>query len=287
MLSGAIACIGFTWIASPACTELEVVMLDWLGKMLDLPSEFLACSGGKGGGVIQGTASEATLVALLGAKAKTMQRVKAENPEWDDYTIVSKLVAYCSGLLHMIAKISLISNFGSTDQAHSSVERAALLGGIKMRKLEAGATDQKLYGETLEAAIKEDLAAGLIPFYIVATLGTTNSCAFDRLDEIGPIGNKYDVWVHVDAAYAGSAFICPEYRHLMKGVEHADSFNFNPHKWLLVNFDCSAMWLKDPNWIVNAFNVDPLYLKHDQQGSAPDYRHWQIPLGRRFRALKY
>lgn len=97
MLSGAIACIGFTWIASPACTELEVVMLDWLGKMLDLPQEFLACSGGKGGGVIQGTASEATLVALLGAKAKTMQRVKAEHPEWDDYTIVSKLVAYCSG----------------------------------------------------------------------------------------------------------------------------------------------------------------------------------------------
>lgn len=154
-----------------------------------------------------------------------------------------------------------------------------------MRKLEAGA-DQKLRGETFEAAVKEDLAAGLIPFYVVATLGTTNSCAFDRLDEIGPVGNRYNVWVHVDAAYAGSAFICPEYRPLMKGIETAESFNFNPHKWLLVNFDCSAMWLKDPNWVVNAFNVDPLYLKHDQQGSAPDYRHWQIPLGRRFRALK-
>lgn len=92
--------------------------------------------------------------------------------------------------------------------------------------------------------------------------------------------------MHVDAAYAGSAFICPEYRYLMRGVETADSFNFNPHKWMMVNFDCSAMWLKDPAWVVNAFNVDPLYLKHDQQGSAPDYRHWQIPLGRRFRALK-
>lgn len=267
MLSGAIACIGFTWIASPACTELEVVMLDWLGKMLDLPKEFLACTGGKGGGVIQGTASEATLVALLGAKAKTMQRVKAENPDWDDNIIISKLVAY------------------SSEEAHSSVERAGLLGGVRMRKLEAN-SEQKLRGETLEAAIKEDLEAGLIPFYAVATLGTTNSCAFDRLDELGPVGNRFNVWVHVDAAYAGSAFICPEYRHLMKGIEHADSFNFNPHKWLLVNFDCSAMWLKDPNWVVNAFNVDPLYLKHDQQGSAPDYRHWQIPLGRRFRALK-
>lgn len=123
-------------------------------------------------------------------------------------------------------------------------------------------------------------------FQVVATLGTTNSCAFDRLDEIGLVGKQFDIWVHVDAAYAGSAFICPEYRPLLNGVENADSFNFNPHKWMLVNFDCSTMWLKDPNWVVNAFNVDPLYLKHDQQGSAPDYRHWQIPLGRRFRALK-
>jgi aromatic-L-amino-acid decarboxylase len=267
MLSGAIACIGFTWIASPACTELEVVMLDWLGKMLELPKEFLACSGGKGGGVIQGTASEATLVALLGAKAKAMQRIKAEHPEWDDYTIVSKLVGYCS------------------NQAHSSVERAGLLGGVKLRSIKAD-DNLQMRGEALEAAIKEDIAAGLIPFYVVATLGTTNTCAFDRLDEVGPVGNRYNVWVHVDAAYAGSAFICPEFRYLMKGIETADSFNFNPHKWMLVNFDCSAMWLKDPNWVVNAFNVDPLYLKHDQQGSAPDYRHWQIPLGRRFRALK-
>jgi aromatic-L-amino-acid decarboxylase len=178
----------------------------------------------------------------------------------------------------------LISNI-FLDQAHSSVERAGLLGGIKMRSLKAD-DNLQLRGETLEAAIKEDLEKGLIPFYCVATLGTTNSCAFDRLDEIGPVGNRYNVWIHVDAAYAGSAFICPEYRDLMKGVETADSFNFNPHKWMLVNFDCSAMWLKDPNWVVNAFNVDPLYLKHDQQGSAPDYRHWQIPLGRRFRALK-
>ncbi|TDG45208.1 hypothetical protein AWZ03_008363 [Drosophila navojoa] len=267
MLSGAIACIGFTWIASPACTELEVVMLDWLGKMLDLPAEFLACSGGKGGGVIQGTASESTLVALLGAKAKKIQQVKKEHPEWDEHTIIGKLVGYSSA------------------QAHSSVERAGLLGGVKLRSVPAD-EHNRLRGDALEQAIKEDLAAGLIPFYAVVTLGTTNSCAFDRLDECGAVANKYNVWVHVDAAYAGSAFICPEYRHHMKGIETADSFNFNPHKWMLVNFDCSAMWLKDPSWVVNAFNVDPLYLKHDMQGSAPDYRHWQIPLGRRFRALK-
>lgn len=267
ILSGAIACIGFSWIASPACTELEVVMLDWLGKMLDLPSEFLACSGGKGGGVIQGTASEATLVALLGAKARTVATIKAEHPEWTDMHIIEKLVGYTSS------------------QSHSSVERAGLLGGVKMRFLPVDDKD-RLRGTALREAIEKDIEAGLIPFYAVGTLGTTSSCAFDNLEELGDVCNKHNVWLHVDAAYAGSAFICPEFRYLMKGIEKADSFNFNPHKWLLINFDCSAMWLKNPYWLVNAFNVDPLYLKHEQQGSAPDYRHWQIPLGRRFRSLK-
>lgn len=267
ILSGAIACIGFSWIASPACTELEVVMLDWLGKMIGLPETFLASSGGQAGGVIQGTASEATLVALLGAKSKTIARVKKEHPEWKDGDIVAKLVGYTSS------------------QSHSSVERAGLLGGIQLRSLQPD-DDNRLRGETVQQAIEDDIAAGLIPFYVVATLGTTSSCAFDALSEIGPICNANKVWLHVDAAYAGSSFICPEYRYLMQGVDKADSFNFNPHKWMLVNFDCSAMWLKEPSWLVDAFNVDPLYLKHDQQGSAPDYRHWQIPLGRRFRALK-
>ncbi|XP_077286059.1 aromatic-L-amino-acid decarboxylase-like isoform X2 [Arctopsyche grandis] len=267
MLSGAIACIGFTWIASPACTELEVLMMDWLGKMLELPAEFLACSGGKGGGVIQGTASEATLVALLGAKARMLHKLKEESPSLTDEDIIPKLVGYCS------------------KQAHSSVERAGLLGGVKLRLLPTD-KDRKLRGETLVEAIRADREAGLIPFYVVATLGTTSSCAFDALDEIGDVTLREKVWLHVDAAYAGSAFVCPEYRYLMKGIEKAESFNFNPHKWMLVNFDCSAMWLKDPSWVVNAFNVDPLYLKHDMQGSAPDYRHWQIPLGRRFRSLK-
>ncbi|XP_073988429.1 aromatic-L-amino-acid decarboxylase isoform X2 [Rhodnius prolixus] len=267
MLSDAIACIGFSWIASPACTELEVVMLDWMGKLIGLPKEFLACSGGKGGGVIQGTASEATLVALLGAKAKIIHQVKEQHPEWSDYEIVSKLVAYAS------------------KQAHSSVERAGLLGGVKFRLLP---TDEKhrMRGSSLQEAIEKDKKDGLIPFYVVGTLGTTSSCAFDVITEIAPICNKEEVWLHIDAAYAGSAFICPEYRYLMEGVELADSFNFNPHKWLLITFDCSTMWLKDPSWVVNAFNVDPLYLKHEHQGAAPDYRHWQIPLGRRFRALK-
>lgn len=269
MLSGAIGCIGFSWAASPACTELETVMLDWLGKMLKLPEEFLAGTEGKGGGVIQGTASEATLVALLAARSRMVKRILNDDPEKQEADIISRLVAY------------------SSDQAHSSVERAALIGGVKMKKIP---TDCKfaVRGETFQKILEEDKAAGLIPFYFCATLGTTPSCAFDRVTEIGPICNVEQMWLHIDAAYAGSAFICPEFRPLLDGVEFADSFNFNPHKWLLVNFDCSTMWVKNRSDIIGAFKMDPLYLKHDHQesGLVTDYRHWQIPLGRRFRSLK-
>ncbi|XP_066546994.1 aromatic-L-amino-acid decarboxylase [Amia ocellicauda] len=269
MLSGAIGCIGFSWAASPACTELETVMLDWLGKMLKLPEEFLAGTMGQGGGVIQGTASEATLVALLAARSRTVKAIQAETPEQADADIICRLVAY------------------SSDQAHSSVERAGLIAGVKMKTI---ASDDKFAarGEALRRAIEEDKAAGLIPFYLCATLGTTPSCAFDHISELGPICNSENIWMHIDAAYAGSAFICPEFRPLLNGVEFADSFNFNPHKWLLVNFDCSAMWVKKRTDIIGAFKMDPLYLKHDHQesGLVTDYRHWQIPLGRRFRSLK-
>ncbi|KAK3585055.1 hypothetical protein CHS0354_009906 [Potamilus streckersoni] len=268
ILSDGIGCLGFTWATSPACTELEVVTLDWLGKMLDLPPDFLSCSGGKGGGVIQGTASEATLVALLSARTKFLHKMKKDNNEIEDGVIMSNFVAYTS------------------DQAHSSVERAGLIAAVKMRKLE---TDDKcaLRGHTLQQAIDSDKANGLVPIFVCATLGTTPSCAFDNLLEIGPICEKEGIWLHIDAAYAGSAFICPEFRPLLNGVEYATSFNFNPHKWLQVNFDCSTMWVKDSTLISEAFRVDPLYLKHENQGQVmPDYRHWNIPFGRRFRSLK-
>jgi len=265
ILSGAIGCIGFSWIASPACTELEVVMMDWLAQMLNLPQGFM--SGGKGGGVIQGTASEATLVALLAARSRMVAKLKKTHPEMEEGEILSKLVCYTS------------------DQAHSSVERSALLGAVKCHKVVSNDREE-MKGDALKAAIEEDIQKGLLPFFVVATLGTTPSCAFDKTLEIGPVCIEADLWMHVDSAYAGSAFICPEFRPLLDGIEHADSFNFNPHKWLLVNFDCSAMWFKDTTYVVDAFNVDPLYLQHDHQGKVPDYRHWQIPLGRRFRSLK-
>lgn len=144
----------------------------------------------------------------------------------------------------------------------------------------------RLTASVLLDAIEKDKTQGLIPCYVVACLGTTPTCAFDDLTELGSLCNREKIWLHVDAAYAGTAFACPEYRYLMKGVEYSDSFNFNPHKWMLVNFDCSAMWVKDAKYLVEAFNVERIYLKDSHKGLAPEYRHWQISLGRRFRALK-
>ncbi|XP_062035089.1 aromatic-L-amino-acid decarboxylase [Lepus europaeus] len=269
MLCGAIGCIGFSWAASPACTELETVMMDWLGKMLELPEAFLAGRAGEGGGVIQGSASEATLVALLAARTKVIRRLQAASPELTPASIMDKLVAY------------------SSDQAHSSVERAGLIGAVRLRAIPSDGSFA-MRASALREALDRDKAAGLIPFFVVATLGTTSCCSFDNLLEVGPICAQEDLWLHIDAAYAGSAFICPEFRHLLNGVEFADSFNFNPHKWLLVNFDCSAMWVKKRTDLTGAFKLDPVYLKHSHQDSGliTDYRHWQIPLGRRFRSLK-
>ncbi|XP_054941118.1 aromatic-L-amino-acid decarboxylase isoform X5 [Physeter macrocephalus] len=229
MLCGAIGCIGFSW----------------------------------------GSASEATLVALLAARTKVTRCLQAASPGLTQAAIVEKLVAYAS------------------DQAHSSVERAGLIGGVKLKAIPS---DGKfaMRASALQEALERDKAEGLIPFFVVATLGTTSCCSFDNLLEVGPICHEEDVWLHVDAAYAGSAFICPEFRHLLNGVEYADSFNFNPHKWLLVNFDCSAMWVKKRTDLTGAFKLDPVYLKHSHQDSGliTDYRHWQLPLGRRFRSLK-
>lgn len=135
--------------------------------------------------------------------------------------------------------------------------------------------------------MEEDEAMGLIPFFVSTTLGTTACCSFDNLKEIGPVCQKFPcVWLHVDAAYAGNAFICQELKYLLAGVEYADSFNTNPNKWLLVNFDCSTMWVRDRIRLTSALVVDPLYLQHGYSDSTIDYRHWGVPLSRRFRSLK-
>jgi histidine decarboxylase len=243
--------------------------MDWLGKMIGLPNDFLhSKSETNGGGVIQTTASEATFVALLAARTEAILRIKAEClEELDDADINSRLVAYCS------------------DQAHSSVEKAGLIGLVKMRYVESD-ENLSLRGDKLIEAIRHDREMGLIPFFICATLGTTGACAFDNLVEIGPIAKREDIWIHVDAAYAGTAFICPEFRKWMNGIEFVQSFAFNPSKWMMTHFDCTAMWVRNSSALHRTFNVEPLYLRHENSGLAVDFMHWQIALSKRFRALK-
>ncbi|XP_015589121.1 histidine decarboxylase [Cephus cinctus] len=267
MLADAINCLGFTWASSPACTELETIVMNWLGKMIGLPEEFIHRPGGSGGGVIQTTASEATLVCLLAARTRAIRDIQQNEPDRLPTEINSRLVAYCS------------------DQAHSSVEKAGLIGLVRMRYIESD-DDLSMRGEMLAEALSRDREEGLVPFFVCATLGTTGACSFDNLKEIGPICGKNGLWLHIDAAYAGSAFVCPEFRSWLQGIEYADSFAFNPSKWLMVHFDCTAMWVKSSQALHRTFNVDPLYLKHENSGLAIDYMHWQIPLSKRFRALK-
>ncbi|XP_019225726.1 PREDICTED: tyrosine decarboxylase 1 isoform X1 [Nicotiana attenuata] len=274
MLSAGINMVGFSWITSPAATELEMIVLDWLAKALKLPDEFL--STGQGGGVIQGTASEAVLVVLLAARDKVLRRVGKD--------AIGKLVVYCS------------------DQTHSALQKACQIGGIhpeNFRMLKAvSCRDYALSPDALSEAVSHDLATGLIPFFFCATvrriekrryhIGTTSSTAVDPLLALGKITKSNSMWFHVDAAYAGSACICPEFRHYIDGVEEADSFNMNAHKWFLTNFDCSALWVKDRSALIQSLSTNPEYLKNkaSQGNLVVDYKDWQIPLGRRFRSLK-
>nr|CAD7430522.1 unnamed protein product [Timema monikensis] len=240
-----------------------------LGKALALPEEFLASPpGSRGGGVIQGSASECILVSMLAARNQAVQYLKKDVPDAEDSSFLPLLVAYCS------------------TESHSCVEKAAMISLVKLRILEPD-ENCSLRGDTLLKAMEEDEAKGLFPFFVSTTLGTTSSCAFDNLKEIGPVCRMYpSVWFHVDGAYAGNSFICPENRYLMNGIHYADSFNTNTNKWLLVAFDCSCLWIKDRNKLTSALNVDPLYLQHKRSEETIDYRHWGIPLSRRFRALK-
>ncbi|XP_025977038.2 histidine decarboxylase [Dromaius novaehollandiae] len=268
MLADAINCLGFTWASSPACTELEMNVMDWLAKMLGLPDKFLHHHPNSvGGGVLQSTVSEATLVALLAARKNKILEMKVSEPDTDESSLNSRLIAYTS------------------DQAHSSVEKAGLISLVKMKFLPVD-ENFSLRGETLMKAIEEDRNRGLVPVFVCATLGTTGVCAFDNLSELGPICDAEGLWLHIDAAYAGTAFVCPEFRLFLDGIEYADSFAFNPSKWMMVHFDCTGFWVKDKYKLQQTFSVNPVYLRHPNSGAAVDFMHWQIPLSRRFRSLK-
>ncbi len=273
LVSAGLGIQGMLWATSPAATELEERVLDWLAQLMDLPERFRAPV--SGGGVIQGTASEAALVAMVAARHRMGSGRDAD------------LVAYAS------------------TQAHSSIVKAAKIAGIcddadgttkgGRRTVRFVPTDARLRmdPEALRAAIHEDQEKGRIPFFVCATVGTTSSGAVDPLPAIGRVLAETGFgsaggWLHVDAAWAGSAAVCPEHRDLLQGLEHADSYTFNPHKWLLTNFDCSAFWTSDRDSLTAALGVTPEYLRNraTDAGQVVDYRDWQIPLGRRFRALK-
>jgi aromatic-L-amino-acid decarboxylase len=264
LLSSGLGVQGMLWATSPACTELETHVLDWLVQMLDLPQKFLSTS--TGGGVIQDTASSATLCALLVARERATNF--ASNVSGCD----GKLVAYTSS------------------HAHSSLEKDAQIAGIGKKNLRLIEVDENfaLRPEALARQIEQDRSAGLTPFFVCASVGTTSSNAIDPVPEIGRICQQNKLWVHVDAAMSGTAALCPEFRHIHAGLEVADSYCFNPHKWMFTNFDCDCFYVADRKALIQTLSVLPEYLKNKatETGAVIDYRDWQIPLGRRFRALK-
>ncbi|KAJ3337714.1 hypothetical protein HDU93_000662 [Gonapodya sp. JEL0774] len=268
-------------MTSPACTELEMITMDWLAKLVGLPDAYLNTSG-VGGGVIQMSASDASVVAMIAARQRMLRKVRTQmesegrGGEFNEQDVIKRMIFYGS------------------DEAHSCHKKGAMVLKLNFRTIGADDT-YALTGAALKSAIEEDLAAGLLPTFYVGTIGSTSLGASDHIEELGPVCRDAGVWFHVDAAWAGSAFVCPEHRSLMKGIVDektgevfVDSYDFNPHKWLLVNFDCSAMWLKDRSDLVDAMSIMPAYLRNkaSSSGAVIDYRDWQVPLGRRFRSLK-
>ena len=259
MLTAAIGAQCMSWETSPAATELEQKMMQWLAELLELPGDFT--------GVIQDTASSSTLVSLLTAREKATKGEVGRSgmrEGGDDWVIYA------------------------SEQAHSSVDKAVKLAGFGLNNLRNIAVDDRfaMRPEALRSAIEADIDAGRTPLAVIATVGTTSSTAVDPLEQIGDIADAYDCWLHVDAAYAGSAAILPEKRWILDGIDRADTFVFNPHKWLMTNFDCSAYFVRDVDALVGSFRASPEYLKTVHDDEVVNFRDWGIPLGRRFRALK-
>jgi aromatic-L-amino-acid decarboxylase len=264
LLSSGFDVQGMLWSTSPACTELETHVLDWLVPILGLPEKFLSSS--TGGGVIQDTASSAVLCALLAA------RERATNYTSNKKGCDGRIVAYAS------------------TQTHSSLEKAAMIAGIGVENLRLIEVDEKfaMRADALARQIEADKRVGLIPCFVCATVGTTSSNGMDPIAEIARVAQQHNLWLHVDAAMSGTAALCPEFRYLQSGVELADSYNFNPHKWMFTNFDCNCFWVADRKALTRTLSIVPEYLRNQasESGAVIDYRDWHIQLGRRFRSLK-
>lgn len=256
MLTATLGAQCMLWQTSPAATEMETRVLDWLRQMTGLPAGFT--------GVIQDSASSATLCAILTG------RERATGWEVNERGLREPMAVYCS------------------TETHSSIEKDAKIAGLGRQHVRKVAVDARfaLRADALEEAIRADLAAGVRPACVVASLGATGVGAIDPLRAIGEVCRRHGVFLHVDAAWAGSALILPEHRAMLDGIEYADSFVFNPHKWLFTNFDCSAHFVRDPEALVRTFAILPEYLRSREGAQVIDYRDWGVPLGRRFRALK-
>lgn len=256
---------GMSWVTSPACTEVETLMMDWMIELLGLPQRFHSQSD-TGGGVIHGSASEASLASILAAR----WRISGGSINRDGDT--SHLVAY------------------ATSQSHSSIEKGLRIAGIGTDRLRIVPHDETfaMRADALAEMVAADVAAGLTPFWVCSTHGTTSSMAFDPTEAIADVAQAHGMWLHVDAAMSGIAALAPEHRWVNDGLDRADSYCTNPHKWMGVNFDCDLFWTADRVALLGALSILPEYLRSAaaETGAAIDYRDWQVPLGRRFRSLK-
>ncbi|MBO2452648.1 aspartate aminotransferase family protein [Actinomadura barringtoniae] len=278
LLSAGLGVQGMLWATSPACTELENRVVDWMAELLGLPARFRMA--GPGGGVIQDSASSACLVAILAA----LHRAGGGTAAREGLSAQEGLSAR-EGLTRR-PKLYVSS------QTHSSLEKAARITGIgaeNVRVVDVDPATMAMDPAHLDALLAEDAAAGATPVMVCSTVGTTSTSAVDPVAAIGEVCARHGVWLHVDGAYAGVAAVCPELRWINDGFEeHVDSYATNPHKWLLTNFDCTVMWVGDREPLIGALSILPEYLRNaaTASGEVVDYRDWQIPLGRRFRALK-
>ncbi|CAN6373259.1 unnamed protein product [Urochloa humidicola] len=274
LIASAMNTVGFTWQANPAATEMEVLALDWLAQLLRLPESFMMnrnASGarGTGGGVILGTTSEAMLVTLVAARDAALRRMGSNGVAG-----ITRLTVYAA------------------DQTHSTFFKACRLAGFdpaNIRSVPTSAdTDYGLDPARLLETMQADVDAGLVPTYICATVGTTSSNAVDPVSAVADVAARFRAWVHVDAAYAGSACICPEFRHHLDGVEHVDSISMSPHKWLMTCLDCTCLWVRDAHRLTDSLETNPEYLKNDvtDSGAVTDLKDMQVGVGRRFRGLK-
>lgn len=262
---------GMLWSTSPACTELEMRMLDWCAELFELPKHFrFDTPNSIGGGCIQSTASEGVLASLLSARRSQTKRGKDR----------SRITLYTSTQAHSsVVKAAMVAGLADTPQDDS---RVRLIGTDSSLRMDA---------DQLDAAIRRDLENGLVPALVVASVGTTATGAIDPVEKIGSLLDSFAEdrpKLHVDAAWAGAACVCPEHRSILSGIEHADMLCINPHKWLLTNFDCDLYWVRDRSALVDSMSITPEYLRNDasESGAVIDYRDWHVPLGRKMRALK-